>query len=66
MDAPFRNHWNEFAPAALAASITLPPEQKVVGPLTLTVGAAGAGSGVTEVGALAAEEQPLAFVLVTA
>jgi len=38
--------------------VTLPPVQKEVGPLAVTVGAAGAGVTVTMTGADAADEQP--------
>ena len=42
--------------------MTLPPAQKVVGPLAVIVGVAGAGFTVTVVPALAALKQPEAFV----
>ena len=46
----------------LEVKVTLPPAQKVVDPLAVIVGVAGAGFTVTVVPALAALEQPEAFV----
>lgn len=43
---------------ALEVSVTLPPTQKVVGPLGVITGPAGAGVTVTTTGAEAAETQP--------
>jgi hypothetical protein len=45
--------------ALLDVSVTLPPVQKVVGPLGVIVGVAGAGVTVTAVDADGALEQPL-------
>ena len=50
--------------ALLLVSTTLPPEQKVVGPLAVMVGVAGVGFTVTLVAALLAL-QPLPLVNVT-
>ena len=45
-----------------AVRVTLPPVQKVVGPLAVIVGFAGALVTVTVVASLATEVQPPAFV----
>jgi len=56
MGLPLRNHWLPLA--ALEVSVTLPPAQKVVGPLGVMVGVAGSGLTVTTVATEAALEQP--------
>jgi hypothetical protein len=54
-------HWLPLA--LLEVSVTLPPAQKVVGPLGVIVGVAGAGVTVTAVDADGALGQP--FVVTT-
>jgi hypothetical protein len=46
-------------PGGEAVSVTLPPAQKVVGPLVVTVGAAGVGFTVTVCAVELPDEQPL-------
>ena len=61
IDEPFSSHW--LPEAAEEVSVTLPPVQKVVGPLAVTVGVDGMRFTVTEVCADAGEVQPLAVAL---
>jgi hypothetical protein len=58
--SPFGSHWYD-APA-LAFRTTLPPEQKVVGPLAVAVAAGGVFTATT---CAALEVQPFASVAVT-
>jgi hypothetical protein len=62
IELPLKNHLYEVALVALAVRTTLPPEQKVVGPLALIVGVAAEGFTVTEVGVLGGELHPPALV----
>ncbi len=53
-----------FPVTLLETRLTLAPEQNVVGPLALIVGAFGIGFTVTKIGA-ELDEQPFASVIVT-
>ena len=50
---------------ALDVKVTVPPEQKVVGPSVVMVGVGGKGNIVTLIGADASEVQPLLVVVTT-
>jgi hypothetical protein len=52
-------------PVAVAVRVKEPPEQNVVAPPALTVGAEGIGLAVTLTGVLEAELQPLELVILT-
>ena len=56
---------HRYEAPALEVSVTLPPVQKVSGPLAVIVGAAGRELTVTEVEAEGALRHPAAFVTCT-